>query len=206
MSDVIAGIILAAGASSRMGRPKALLPIGHDTFVTRLARTLARAGAHPVIVVAGATADAVRAALAAADVAVMLVVNPAPERGQLSSLHTALAALDDTVEAALVCLVDAPLVTADTVGRVMAAFRQTRAPVVRPASGQQRGHPVLFARALFGELRDADPAIGAKAVVRAHAAESVDVEVDDPGAFVDIDTPADYERWVLTQEQEGDSV
>ncbi len=196
MPDVIAGIVLAAGASSRMGRPKALLPIGGDTFVTRIARTLAQAGADPLVVVAGAAAGAVRDALNAADVPATLVVNPAPERGQLSSLQAALSVLDDRVDAALVCLVDAPLVTAGTVARVMAAFRQTRAPVVRPASGTQHGHPVLFARTLFDELRDADPAVGAKAVVRAHAADAVAIEVEDPGAFLDIDTPADYNRWI----------
>jgi molybdenum cofactor cytidylyltransferase len=89
-----------------------------------------------------------------------------------------------------------PLFTPATVARVLAAFRATGAPVVRPASGGRHGHPVLFARAIFDELRRADLSAGARIVVRAHAREIVDVAVDDRGAFVDIDTPDDYRQWI----------
>lgn len=203
MQDTIAGIILAAGASSRMGRPKALLPIGADTFVTRLIRTLAEAGAAPVVVVCGVAADGVRAAIATAAVPGTVVVNPSPDLGQLSSLIVGLAAVGDDVSAALVCLVDAPLVSPATVGRVMTAFRETGAPIVRPCSGERHGHPVLFSRGVFDDLRQADPAVGAKAVVRARASEVAGVEVQDPGAFIDIDTPADYERWITGERRAG---
>jgi CTP:molybdopterin cytidylyltransferase MocA len=189
----VAGIILAAGASSRMGQAKALLPVGSDTFVTRVARTLTAAGAAPVVVVAGAEVDAVRAAIEAASLPVEVVQNPFRERGQLSSILVGLDVVDSPdVDAVLVCLVDCPLVTADTVTRVIAAHRATAAPVVRPAMGTRHGHPVLFSRAVFDELRGTDLAVGAKSVVRAHAAEAADVEVSDAGAFQDIDTPGDY--------------
>ena len=75
----------------------------------------------------------------------------------------------------------------------MARYRQTHAPVVRPVSGDRHGHPVLIDRSLFPRLRTADPASGAKPVIRAHVSAAGDVAVDDEGAFLDIDTPAEYE-------------
>lgn len=207
----VPAVILAGGRSSRMGRPKALLPAGGETFVGRIARTLRAGGAGPLVVVApGAELAArIRAALAGlAGFAPLpraplprVVVNPDPDRGQLSSLVVGLDALelldaDEPVDAALVTLVDVPLATAATVRALLERYRRTRAPLVRPArrDGPGHGHPVLFGRALFAELRRADPAAGAKPVVRAHEAEAEDVVVDDPGAFTDIDTPDDYRR------------
>jgi molybdenum cofactor cytidylyltransferase len=79
---------------------------------------------------------------------------------------------------------------------VIAAWQQSRAPIVRPAIGERHGHPVLFDRAVVDELRRAPLDVGAKAVVRAHAHEIVNVEVSDEGCVVDIDTPLDYERYL----------
>ena len=90
--------------------------------------------------------------------------------------------------------VDQPLVTADTVRRVIDTYRQTHAPVVRPARDGRHGHPVIIYRLLFDELRRADLSLGAREVIRAHQAAAVDVPVRDEGAFMDIDTQADYER------------
>ena len=78
--------------------------------------------------------------------------------------------------------------------RLIDTWQETRAPIVRPARGEMHGHPVLFDRRLFAELRSADPVRGAKTVVRAHAHEVFNLTVDDEGAFLDLDTPADYER------------
>ena len=121
--------------------------------------------------------------------------NPAPERGQLSSLLVALKAVDHPgVGAMLVTLVDLPLVSPATVHAVLEGYRRTGAPIVRPARNGRHGHPILFDRSLFDELRRADPALGAKPVVRAHAADGLEIEIEDDGAFADVDTPEDYER------------
>ena len=194
---MIAGIILAAGFSSRMGQPKALLPVGPGgvTFVQQLINTLRLAGLDPVIVVAGADAPRLRAALALVTPPVLMAVNQAPSRGQISSLVTALDAVDHPqVEAALVVPVDHPLVSVETVRRLVEVSRDSRAPVVRPARGARHGHPVIFDRSVFDELRHAGAAEGARGVVRAHAAAAVNVPVVDEGAFTDIDTRDDYER------------
>jgi len=192
---VIPAIVLAAGKSTRMGRPKALLPLGTDTFLTRIVRTLREAGVEEVVAVLGHEAEAIAAALSSVRPPVRVVVNEQFERGQLSSLISGLAVIDRPgVAAALVTLVDVPLVTAATVRAVVACYRRTHAPVVRPTRNHRYGHPALFARSLFAALRAADPEGGAKSVVRAHASEAGEVSVDDDGAFLDIDTPAEYER------------
>lgn len=200
----VPAVVLAGGRSSRMGQPKALLPAGAETFVGRIARTLRAGGAAGLVVVAPTADLAARigAALAGLAPPPRVVVNPDPDRGQLSSLLVGLDELERgagdrrRVDAALVTLVDVPLATAATVRALLDRYRRTRAPVVRPARADRpgHGHPVLFGRALFAELRRADPAAGAKPVVRAHEAEAEDVVVDDPGAFTDIDTPDDYRR------------
>ncbi len=195
---MIPGIVLAGGRSSRMGRPKALLPIGSsgDTFFDRVTRTLLEAGASEVIVVVGADADAIRAGVRPRE-GVRIIDNPNYEQGQLTSLVAGMHALDLAVaRAALVTLIDVPLVSAATVRTLIAAQREHGAPLVRPVSNGRHGHPVIFGRELFDELERADPALGAKPVVRAHADAIVEVQVDDEGAFTDIDTREDYERFI----------
>ena len=195
---MISGIVLAGGKSSRMGRPKALLPIGAgaETFLDRVTRTLLDAGLEDVIVVVGADAAAIRAG-APRRAGVRLVDNPDYEGGQLTSLLAGLRAIDMArATAALVTLIDVPLVSAATVRALIDVQRERNAPVVRPVSNGRHGHPVIFGRALFDELQSADPAHGAKPVVRAHAAEMIEVPVHDEGAFTDIDTREDYEHYI----------
>ena len=130
---------------------------------------------------------------------------PDYEEGQLSSLLVGLAAVErqDNVEAVMVTLVDLPLISPSTVRSVLDAYRaKPGAPLVRPRQGNRHGHPVIFNHSIFGELRRADPSMGAKPVVHAHAAEEVHVDVDDEGAFIDIDTPEDYERFIRLCEAE----
>lgn len=181
-----------------MGTPKALL--GDATgrpFVVRVIETMAAAGVDEILIVVGFHAAAVRDVIEARGLVVRIIDNPTPERGQLSSLQAGLAAVDRPgVVATLVTLVDIPLMLPQTVQAVLEAYRRHRALIVRPAMGSRHGHPVLFDRAVFSALRQADPAKGAKPVVQAHAAHVLNVPVTDDGAFQDIDTPEDYERLV----------
>lgn len=194
---MIAAVVLSAGLSSRMGgRPKALLRVDdRDCFVTRIVRTFVEAGVAEVVVVLGHEAVRVRDVVERSGLPVRLVVNEQYERGQLSSLVAGIDAIDrPDVDACLLALVDAPLFGAATVRAVVERFEATRAPVVRAVRGAEHGHPVLIGRALFDALRHADPAVGAKPIVRGHASAAGDVEVADEGAFVDVDTPEDYQR------------
>jgi molybdenum cofactor cytidylyltransferase len=203
IGSVVRAIVLAAGASSRMGRPKAGLPLdtGADTFLSRIIRTLSAAGLPEVVIVTGAEMAAVRAAAGRADRRVRFVHNPDWPTGQLSSLKAGLSDVDVTVEAALVTLVDIPLVSAETVRRVLRRWRETGAAIVRPARGALHGHPVIFDRSLFGELRAADPAVGAKSVVRAHQDQIIEVPSEDDGAFIDLDTVEEYRAVVGDEPQ-----
>jgi molybdenum cofactor cytidylyltransferase len=196
MATVIPAIVLAAGKSSRMGRPKGTLPLdGGDTFVTRIVRTFAAAAIEDVVIVIGHDADAIVEAFSRTDLSATFVENPDYEQGQLSSLLAGLRVVDRPgVVATLVTLVDVPLVGVATVRAVVGRYLATHAPIVRPVRGGDHGHPVLIDRSLFDPLRHADPRRGAKEVVRAHASSIGDVEVDDDGAFTDIDTPVEYGR------------
>jgi molybdenum cofactor cytidylyltransferase len=191
---VIPAVVLAAGMSTRMGRPKALLPLTDtDTFLSRIVRTFLEAGVDDVVVVLGHEADAVAVSLLTTGVAARLVINDAYRTGQFSSVLRGLNAIDRPgVSAMLLTLVDVPLVSASTVRAVVERYAQTHVPIVRPVRGNEHGHPVLIDRSLFAPLRAADPAGGAKPIVRAHVSGAGDVVVDDEGAFLDIDTPEEY--------------
>ncbi len=196
---MIPGVILAAGASLRIGRPKALLPTGveGETFLSRLVETFWAGGVEEVVDIASRHSGDVDRVLAGVSRAPRVVDNPHPERGQLSSVRVALAAIDKPgVSGMLLTLVDVPFVSPSTIRIVLETFLRTGASIVRPASGDTHGHPVLFGRPLFDELRQASDAAGAKTVVRAHAADIVNIPVSDQGAFTDVDTREDYERIV----------
>ena len=181
-----------------MGRPKALLPIGSsgETFFDRVTRTLLEAGIKTTSSSWGRMPKP-SAPVRGRARRVRIVDNPDYEQGQLTSLLAGLRALDTArATAALVTLIDVPLVSVATVRTLIAAQRERGAPVVRPVSNGRHGHPVIFGRELFEELQRADPAQGAKPVVRAHAAQMIEVPIDDEGAFTDIDTREDYERFI----------
>jgi molybdenum cofactor cytidylyltransferase len=188
-----------------MGRAKATLPLdATDTFLTRIVRTFLEAGVDDVVVVVGHEADAIVSSFSASGLPARFIVNHDYDRGQWSSLVAGLGVVDRPgVAAALITLVDVPLVTADTVRAVLACYRRTHAPVVRPTAGSRHGHPLLVDRSLFAELRAADPAEGAKPVIRAHASAAGDIAIGDEGAFRDIDTEEDYLRMISDQSSGG---
>ncbi|MFQ5536999.1 MAG: NTP transferase domain-containing protein [Gemmatimonadota bacterium] len=188
----IVGVIPCAGRSTRMGTSKALLRAGGDTFLGAAVRLLREGGCDEVRVVHRAEqADEARVAR---DAGAATVVNPHPEEGPITSLRTALAGAGPDWEAVVFLPVDHPRVRPDTVAGLIAAFRRTGAPLVVPAYAGRRGHPPLFATALFGELTHPELEGGARTVVRRHAQEAVLLEVDDPGVLMDVDTPEDFTR------------
>ena len=192
---MIPGVVLAAGKSTRMGRPKATLPLGPDTFLTRVIKTFQQAGVEDVVVVVGHERESVVESVISRGLAARFVVNESYESGQLSSIVAAIRAIDRPgVTGMLLTLVDVPLASSDTVRGVVERYRSTHAPVVRPVNGDRHGHPVVIDRSLFDVLRAASPSTGAKPIVRAHASPLGDIVVEDEGCFMDIDTPEDYTR------------
>ncbi|MBI3892159.1 MAG: nucleotidyltransferase family protein [Candidatus Wallbacteria bacterium] len=188
----VAGVVLAGGDSSRMGRPKALLPLAGSTFLETICARLRDAGAGEIVIVAGSAAEAIRKALPLDKE--MLVVNPRPELGQLSSLQVGVRALGAGVPAAIVCLVDHPTVSGDTYGRLIQSWRLNRGSIILPVRNGKHGHPIVLDRRFFAQLLAPAPAATMRAIVHANDEETLDVAVDDSGINADVDTPEDYER------------
>ncbi len=194
-----AGVILAAGRSSRMGRSKPLLlaPDGR-TFVARLVDALHSGGVDALFVVGRPDDQPLRLAVESHASHARWIENPdADTGGQLSSLLAALRKADRPgIRAVMVVPVDAPMITAETVAMLLSVFTSTQGAIVRARYQGRNGHPVIFSRAMFDELRRADPSRGAKAVLRAHRDGIVEVDVDDPGVAGDIDTLEEYQQLV----------
>jgi molybdenum cofactor cytidylyltransferase len=188
---MIAGIVLAGGQSRRMGRRKETLQVGDETFLERAVRVLREGGCEDVVVVME-TVDPEPARLASGAGARVAPGGAGPE--QIDSLRAGLRALAATVRAAVVIPVDHPLIRPSTVAAIIRTFEDRGAPVVRVSHGGRHGHPVLFAATVFDELLSGDLPDGARTVVGAHAADLVELDVDDPGVLADINTPADYEE------------
>ncbi len=189
---MVPAVVLTAGASSRMGSPKALLGLEGRTFVARILDALRDAGVPSAVVVVRPDSSELVAEIGRTGFG-RAVENARADEGQLSSLLAGLDAVEaPTVRGVLVTLVDVPMITSATIRTLIDRAAVSPAPIVRAVHRGRHGHPVVFARDVFGALRHADPAIGAKAVLRAFSVE--DVEVDDPGVTADVDTPEDYQR------------
>lgn len=185
-------IILAAGRSSRLGRPKQLLPLGDRPV---LAHTLASALAAPldgVLVVLGHAADDIRARIAFGPARV--VVNDRYAEGQSTSLVAGVEALPPDAAAALLILGDQPLIGPAVHAALIAAYRRSGAPIVQPSYDGQRGNPVVVAAPLFPELLAITGDQGARGVIRAHAADVLAVPIPGPVPTDDLDTEDDYQR------------
>ncbi|MGA2411716.1 MAG: nucleotidyltransferase family protein [Candidatus Binataceae bacterium] len=185
----VEGLLLAAGESRRMGYPKPLLIVDGLTFIAKSAAAMLAVTSR-LIVVLGAHADRVRAAMPR-DQRVVAAMNPDFSRGQLSSLKAGLAHISPDADAVIVHLADHPLVRLATFEALMAEYERSQKPIVIARYEGRRGHPVIFARSLFGELLAAPEDQGARVVVNADPSRIAYLESGDPGTVLDLDTPAD---------------
>lgn len=178
----VAGLLLAAGAGTRMGQPKALLEVEGEALVVRGVRLLRAAGLDPVVVVLGAAAEQARPLVADAQV----VVAHDWASGQSASLRAGLQAVGQA-DAAVITLVDEPHLSPDAVARVIGGWEAAQATYDgRP------GHPVYLHRSVWEEVAAvAEGDEGARAWLRAHPDRVVKVACDGLGSGVDVDEPAD---------------
>jgi molybdenum cofactor cytidylyltransferase len=186
-------LLLAAGESSRMGRPKQLLEVGGKPLIVRAVEAALASAAWPVIVVLGAHASSIRPVLASFPV--LLVENADWTSGMASSLRRGIATLQEfsrSIDGALVALCDQPHFSSATIAALWTAFRSPDC-IVAARYGGTVGVPALFGRAYFPELLALEGAQGARSVLQKHAAKVTPVDL--PELAIDLDTPEDVERY-----------
>jgi molybdenum cofactor cytidylyltransferase len=187
---LIAALLLAAGSSRRMGRPKLLLELGGQTLIRRAVEQAKASKVDEVVVVVGPMRAEIEEQLAITGV--RIVENPEHLSGMASSLRAGLRALGQDVEAGVVLLGDQPFQDASVIDRLIEVYRATGRPIVVPVYGGQRGNPVLFDRSLFGELVLQQGDQGGREVIAADTRRVATVAFDSQQAQQDLDTWEDY--------------
>jgi len=191
---LIAAIVLAAGLSTRMGRPKLTLPIAEKTVLERVLDAFRSSKVDEIVVVLGADAAQIRRSVKFGDERV--VINPDYRRGMSGSLKTGLGAVEKQADAVIIALGDQPLLAPRTIDGMVDEYLASRAPVVVPVYRGRRGNPVLFDRSLFAQIMRIEGDRGAKSVVNGNEAGLRELRVEDRGTLMDIDTPSDYRKVV----------
>ncbi|MBI3243929.1 MAG: nucleotidyltransferase family protein [Chloroflexi bacterium] len=191
---MIGAIVLAAGLSTRMGRPKHTLPWGETVIARRVVDVLAESGPDEIVVVTGNAREDVEAALRGSTA--RAVFNPGFANGSmLTSLQAGLRALEESAcEVALVALGDQPQIEAGVVRAVIKQWRMNRPPILAPSFNGRRGHPILFARSFWPHIFSASSDLSPRDLLQAHAEQVVYLAVSTDSVLRDIDTPDDYER------------
>jgi molybdenum cofactor cytidylyltransferase len=187
----VAGILLAAGLSSRMGSNKLLFDLGGESVLRGAARRLLAGGLDPLLVVLGHEADKARAELDGLPCRVVL--NPDYASGINSSLKAGVSALPAEVSATLVMLADMPFVTADMLAALVHRYRATTAPLVISDYAGVNAPPMLYDRSLFGELLTMTGEGCGRQVVKKHR-HAAEVLTWPEAALTDLDVPEDYAR------------
>ncbi|WP_310428975.1 nucleotidyltransferase family protein [Chamaesiphon sp. VAR_48_metabat_135_sub] len=189
----IAAVILAAGASTRMGTPKQLLEWQGRSLLRSITETAIAADCDPIIIVLGASSDRMQAEII--DLPVQIVNNPEWQTGMGSSIRTGIQALLDRnmdVNAAILLLCDQPFVSVQIIRQLRSIYATTHQSIVASSYRNTIGVPALFDRQLFPELLKLDCAEGAKRVIKNHP--NATATIDFPQGSIDIDTPKDYQQ------------
>ena len=191
----IAGIILAAGAASRMGQPKLLLPWKGETLIHKTVRTALDALLDPVVIVTGAGAQEITNIVK--ELPVSIAHNPDWQTGQSTSVRAGIQALPASTQAVIFLLGDQPFVTADLIKELVKTYLQNHSVILAPFIGKQRANPVIFDRLIFDELCQLEGDVGARSIFKKYPPEAM--PWSDERILFDIDTPADYEK--LTEKE-----
>jgi molybdenum cofactor cytidylyltransferase len=186
---MLAVLILAAGESSRIGWPKALLKIGHQTFADCILKKCRSVGLQSVYIVTGPDHEAI-----APHVSVPCIKNEDYMHGQISSLQKGIRGLAKEVSEILVWPVDQPLIQENTVNEILRAYERERKPLTIPVYQTHKGHPVLYNSDVMKTVLTFEPHRTAKDLVTLF--DACLVTVGDPAVVIDIDTQEDYERHI----------
>lgn len=192
---MIPAILLAAGKSERMGRPKQLIEFGGKTFVRHSIDNLLGSGIDQVVVVTGHREEAVRDAISSCPV--RIVHNPRYESGMSTSIKAGIEALPPDCVAFLLALADQPLVDSATISKLLAEYRKTRPAALVPTFNRRKGHPIIISTALIAEIVGMDDETGLKQVLDLHKSSILLLAVDTDSVLVDFDYPGDLKRLTI---------
>ena len=198
-SPKVTGIILAAGASSRMGRSKQLLPFRGQSILECVVDSALASSLHRVVVVLGHKSEPIAQLLA--DRELTVIHNPDYEKGQSSSLKIGLQSLTDEADAVLFLLGDQPLVTPEIINQILTAYAASPSPVVLPFFKGKRGNPALFSRETFPRIATLKDDCGARPLFDEYAERILKVPVSSHAIHFDIDTEEDYRQLMLLERQ-----
>jgi len=187
---MIAGIVLAAGRSERMLRPKALLPFKGSTVIARVVDALLGGGVNHAIVVVPLGDREIRSALG--DRPVVLVENPDLRADMLSSLRCGLCILPADTRGIVVSPVDQPSLGPELVRSMLEAYRNSRRPILVPVYQGKRGHPLIIGTEFVAELLASFDGLGLRGLLQAHPGGVGEWQSEDPAILEDVDTPQDY--------------
>jgi molybdenum cofactor cytidylyltransferase len=189
---MIWGVILAAGESRRMGRPKLLLPFGGATIVESVVRDMIASRVDKIVVVLGAHRQGIEDKIKGSGVEIAL--NPRFREGMLSSVHAGLGALPSSARAMVIALADQPGIPPLVIDGLIEAYHREKKGIVVPVYRKGRGHPFLIDLKYRPEIMALDPKVGLRGLLRKHPEDIVEVRVSHPAVLSDIDDPEDYAR------------
>jgi len=188
---MIAGIILAAGKSRRMGQLKPILKIGDKTFLQHIAVQLTAASITPIVVVVGYKADQIRNK---SGIEAEFVVNTRYKQGQFSSLQTGVLALPPSCVAAIICLGDQPHIKAEWITELTTAFAKTGKDIIIPQYGGKSGHPVLYSSKVLKQIPNMALTQTARDLRDSFADSTLTINITSEGILYDADTPRDLQK------------
>jgi molybdenum cofactor cytidylyltransferase len=188
----VAAVVLAAGASRRMGTPKQLLRLAGETMLARTLRNVRASAVSEIVLVLGHAAESVEKEISTEGLKV--VRNQDYQQGMGTSLRTGLAAVSGETGAALIVLADQPFVSPETLNQLIACHQETKPQIVIPTYKGFRGNPVLLDRSVFAELQGLTGNVGCRAIFGNHTENIQKLAVEDIGILLDIDSPEEYQK------------
>jgi len=190
MQPMLSAILLAAGESKRMGKPKQLMPLGSSTILEQAIDNLLNSAVDEVIVVLGYKAEEITKTIAAKPV--KIIVNPNYRQGMSTSIIAGLILVDSQAQAVMLALGDQPLVDSQTINQLIDEFYNHDKGIAIPTYQGKRGHPIIFAIKYKPELLELEGDIGGRQIIQCHPDDILEVAVDSKSVIADIDTRADY--------------
>jgi len=188
---MVSAILLAAGESKRMDKPKQLMPLGKTTILEQTIDNLLGSRVSEVIVVLGYRAEEVMKKIAVKPI--KITINPAYHRGMSTSIVTGLNSVDDRAQAVMLALADQPFIDSPTINRLIAEFLSHNKGIAIPVYRGRRGHPVIFAIKYKEELLELTGDVGGRQIIRQHPDDILEVAVNSESIITDIDTTSDYQ-------------